>query len=101
MNNGSIQSDKVNDSADIKLSSDTHTHIHTHTHTHTHTHNTTQHTHTQYPILIKSVVLGKLYWWRLEMGTKTPVLDRAYNITKEKNHEYLQNIHIFIQNRHG
>ncbi len=28
----------------------------------------------RYPILIKSVVLGILYWWRLEMGTKTHYL---------------------------
>ncbi len=34
----------------------------------------------RYPILIKSVVLGILYWWRLEMGTENPLLNSAYNL---------------------
>ncbi len=55
----------------------------------------------RYPILIKSIVLGILYWWRLEMGTKNPLLNRVYNTMKEEYHEWLQNIHFVIQNRHG
>ncbi len=50
----------------------------------------------RYPILIKSVVLGILHWWRLEMGTGNPLLNRAYNTMKEDNHEWLQDIYFFL-----
>ncbi len=51
----------------------------------------------RYPILIKSVVLGILYWWRLEMETENPLLNSAYNTMKEENHEWLQNIHFLYK----
>ena len=52
----------------------------------------------RYPIIIKSVVSGILYWWRLEQGTVNPLLNRAYNTMKEENHQWLQNIQFFLFN---
>ncbi len=46
----------------------------------------------RYPILIKQIVLGILHWWRLEQGTENTLLNKAFIVTKEENHPWLQNI---------
>ncbi len=46
----------------------------------------------RYPFLIKQIVLGILYWWRLEQGTDTSLLNKAFIVMKEKTHPSLQNI---------
>ena len=40
--------------------------------------------------------MGLMYWWRLEHGAETPLLNHAYNTMKSENHIWLQNIYYFL-----
>jgi len=50
----------------------------------------------KYPIQIKSVVLGILYWLRMEHGTENVLLNHAFLDMKAEKHAWLQNVQYFL-----